>query len=846
MSDTLRDLCRQQGWQFSAGTGKRAPTIDEAGAWADRRQELAIWTLERLANRVDVHGQYLADGSAITSKEILTPEKLEQHFAATGPGQIVGVHSTLPELIKGPDGSEIVLCTSKLAANDVDWHESGLPPKANERAATVWYKLLVSFGFHPLLIETSPGGYRIFVLFAERIQTSIAYVFMHWVQRDWRAQGLLAVLEVFPKKPIIGISEYENWVRLPGPNPRHPGHYTRVWSGTEWLRGHAAIDAIIALTGDDPGLIPPEARRVVFGEGVGGVRERNSEGRAQPTSSQGAAESSHETPPPKDGATVSSDRPKGFNDLALAAAALRFLSPQADKYHDWLNVGFALHELGDPGLALWDSWSATCEAKYQPGVCAAKWQTFDSADEMNGRAGITLGWLFHRAKQAGWQFPKTQWGSGTTAPPDEEELPIPEPEWPDLPKDVVYHGLAGDLVRLLEPTTEADSIALLLQVIVGVGNLVGRGPWTLADGHKLYTNEAVVLVGSTSRSRKGSSWRRVKPSLESIDKTWAMDKIRSGLSSGEGLIHEIRDEVYGQDKKGSWVLKDPGVKDKRLLVVESEFGNVLRVLIREGSTLSRVMREAFDSDDLHVLTKHSPTHAANPHVSMIGHITHQELERYLDQVEIFNGWGNRILWACVRRSKLLPNPIAVNEVEQARLAKALANAVERARTMVEVKWTPAAGRVWESGYDALTKDRPGVLGAMTSRSEAHTKRLAMLYALLDSSSQMREDHYHAALELWRYCERSACMLFGLALGNKTAERILVGLCEKPGGMTQTEIRRELFQGHKSGAEIASALGLLLRIGLVEYSLIQTTARSAKSWTPTALGLAFVARASSVS
>jgi hypothetical protein len=845
MSDTLRDLCRQQGWQFSAGTGKRAPTIDEAGAWADRRQELAVWTLERLANRVDVHGQYLADGSAITSKEILTPEKLEAHFAATGPGQIVGVHSTLPGLIPGPNG-EIVSCTSKWMANDVDHHGDGPAPKANERAALVWYERLVSLGFRPLLCETSPGGYRIVVLFGEPIKTSIAHVFGHWWQRDWRAQGLPVVPEVFPKQPLIGISEYGNWVRLPGPNPRHFGHFSKVWTGGEWARGHEAIDHMLSLSGDPVELIPPEAQRVVFGEGVGGVRDRNSEGRAQPTSSQGAAESSHGTPPPKDGATVSSDRPKGISDLSLATAALRFLTPLADKYHDWLNVGFALHELGDPGLVLWDSWSATCEAKYQPGVCAAKWQTFDSADELNGRAGITLGWLFHEAKLRGWKYPKTEWVSGSAAPTDEEEPPIPEPEWPDPPKDIVYHGLAGDLVRLLEPTTEADPIALLLQELVGFGNVVGRGPHTIADGHRLFTNEAVVLVGSTSRSRKGSSWRRVKPSLESIDKTWATDKIRSGLSSGEGLIHEIRDEVYGQDKKGSWVLKDPGVKDKRLLVVESEFGNVLRVMVREGSTLSRVMRESFDSDDLHTLVKHNPTHATNPHVSMIGHITHPELERYLDQVEIFNGWGNRILWACVRRSKLLPNPVAVNEVEQARLAKALAKAVERARTVAEVKWTPAAGRVWEAGYDALTKDRPGVLGAMTSRAEAHTKRLAMIYAMLDSSSQMREDHLDAALELWRYCERSACMLFGMTIGNKTAERILAGLCEKPDGMTQTTISRELFQGHKSGTEIARALGLLLRFGLVEYSLIQTAGRAAKSWTPTAIGLVYGMRAISVS
>src|SRR5262249_29028882 len=153
---------------------------------------------------------------------------------------------------------------------------------------------------------------------------------------------------------------------------------------------------------------------------------------------------------------------------------------------------------------------------------------------------------------------------------------------------------------------------------------------------------------------KGTAWRRVRPVLGRVDPDWAESRIAGGVSSGEGLIHEIRDPVFGTDENGDNGCKDPGRDDKRVLGLEYEFGSVLRVLAREGSTLSAVMRMAWDSDDLRTMTKHSPTRATNPHVSLVGHITQQELSKYLSAVEVFNGLGNRILWSCVRRSKHLP------------------------------------------------------------------------------------------------------------------------------------------------------------------------------------------------
>jgi hypothetical protein len=118
--------------------------------------------------------------------------------------------------------------------------------------------------------------------------------------------------------------------------------------------------------------------------------------------------------------------------------------------------------------------------------------------------------------------------------------------WPDPPEDAAYHGLAGEVVRAIGPQTEADGAAVLLQFLIGFGNALGDGVYVMADGHAHHANEFVVCVGDSSRARKGTSWRRVRAVLSRLDRAWVEDRIASGLSSGEGVINEVRD-AHGKD-----------------------------------------------------------------------------------------------------------------------------------------------------------------------------------------------------------------------------------------------------------------------------------------------------------
>ena len=125
-----------------------------------------------------------------------------------------------------------------------------------------------------------------------------------------------------------------------------------------------------------------------------------------------------------------------------------------------------------------------------------------------------------------------------------------------------------------------------------------------------------------------------------------------------------------------------------------------------------------------------------------------ELVRQLDQTTFANGFANRFLFACVRRSQLLPHGGRQEPDVLAALGKRTMQAMAYAKELSRIGMTPEAGRKWEEVYAELSADRPGLLGAVTARAEAQTIRLALLYALADLSAEIAIEHLEAALAVW--------------------------------------------------------------------------------------------------
>ena len=91
-----------------------------------------------------------------------------------------------------------------------------------------------------------------------------------------------------------------------------------------------------------------------------------------------------------------------------------------------------------------------------------------------------------------------------------------------------------------------------------------------------------------------------------------------------------------------------------MLFVEEEFGRVLVGAGRDGNTLSHVLRLAFDGKPLSLLTRKDSLHAAESHLSFIGHITYAELKKLITQNDIDNGLVNRFIWMHTFRARSLP------------------------------------------------------------------------------------------------------------------------------------------------------------------------------------------------
>ncbi len=389
--------------------------------------------------------------------------------------------------------------------------------------------------------------------------------------------------------------------------------------------------------------------------------------------------------------------------------------------------------------------------------------------------------------------------------------------WPEPLASEALHGLAGDIVRAIEPHTESDPAAILAQVLVSFGSIVGRGPHYRVEGDKHGGNLFAVVVGQSSKARKGTSAGRVRQVFDCIDDRWAKDRVLSGLSSGEGLIWAVRDAVSDEDS---------GIDDKRLLVIESEFASLLRVLQREGNTLSAIIRNAWDRGDLRTMTKNSPAVATDAHISIIGHITVDELRRYLDRTEAANGLANRFLFIAARRSKVLP--FGGQDVDLSPHAREIAGAIAHARTIGRITFDEHARVIWAKVYPDLSEGLPGLLGAVTSRAEAQVVRLSVLYALLDRSNVIRPEHLNAAIAVWEYAEASARYIFGDTLGDPMADELLRAIQASANGMSRTEMR-DLFKRHKSSEQIGAALKQLQTLGRITRRSVNTGGRPTEVW-----------------
>jgi hypothetical protein len=405
-------------------------------------------------------------------------------------------------------------------------------------------------------------------------------------------------------------------------------------------------------------------------------------------------------------------------------------------------------------------------------------------------------------------------------PAGELMLPVPA-GWPAPPAPAAYHGIVGEIVGAIAPETEADPVAILSQLLVAFGAAVGRGAWFQVEATRHHPNQFLVLVGDSARARKGSSWDHVHRLITCADPHLTA-RILTGLSSGEGLIWAVR------DPNGH----DPGVADRRLLVIEPEFVSVLKAVGREISTLSPTLRSAWDGRPLAILTRTAPARASDAHISVIGHITATELRHHAGPVELSNGLLNRFLIVGCRRVRLLPEGGDPDPLKGTGLERRLAKALATARRAGQIRLSPPARQAWSDAYQRLAEPQAGIAGAISARAEAHTIRLALIYALTEGARQIQPVHLDAALALWDYAGRCATWALERSASDPLAQQIHDALTHAlPDGLTRTQLR-DLHHRNTTTAQLDHALSSLAHDGKITSRRILTAGRPAELWCAT--------------
>ena len=237
------------------------------------------------------------------------------------------------------------------------------------------------------------------------------------------------------------------------------------------------------------------------------------------------------------------------------------------------------------------------------------------------------------------------------------------PTWDDS----ILYGPIGEITKKAVQYSESHPAGVYLDLLISIGSIIGRNPYFNINATKHYTNEFLVRVGPTSKSRKGGGRDQVDTITSLLDFEWLHKRTMSGFGSGESVINEIRDsrqEQVRNRQKGAGdfrLIIVPGVDDKRLCVRTGEIAGTFEVASRPGSLMSVIFRDGWDGKPLMNRVKGKTSDGLSnsavcqdPHLSISGDCTKEELVAKMLDDWAENGFGNRFLYCWVYRTKMCP------------------------------------------------------------------------------------------------------------------------------------------------------------------------------------------------
>ena len=392
---------------------------------------------------------------------------------------------------------------------------------------------------------------------------------------------------------------------------------------------------------------------------------------------------------------------------------------------------------------------------------------------------------------------------------------------PELP-EAAMPGILGEVVRAVCMKSEVHPAYVLADVLSRIATQVSE-PYIKYSSVQHHCRMNVVLVGNSSKSWKATSTNAVDRIFNGMpDKAQHLDGL---LLTGESLIDAVRDETsLSGNKHRKQAVISPGITDKRLLFNDMEFRSALAYAKRPGSTLAATVSGLFDNGCAEQFVKSNKISATGAHVNILAHTSCVDFSALRNDVQQSNGFASLFLWLLVDRLKRVPRPKAMTDEDVEFFQKTIASRIQAAKCLTSVKMSKPAWKLWDDLYPGLTKDVPDIAGSVVSRSEIHTIRLALLYALVAGRKQIETKNLNAAHALVQYARESAFIVFKGSQGDNFKEKILCALHAAPKHeMSRTEISTNVFNKNVESVDIKAALREMAELKLI--TVIKDTSKT---------------------
>lgn len=431
----------------------------------------------------------------------------------------------------------------------------------------------------------------------------------------------------------------------------------------------------------------------------------------------------------------------------------------------------------------------------------------------------------------------------------------PEPDPEDPPSrvaktlqlgDDAYWGPYGDFLAAKRGNTEASEAGMLAALLGLTGAVLGGRVNVQCGDYSHGPNLFTLIIGRSSIARKSMALGIIKnllfgesgniyemltrelgsgPNAALLASELANEWPRKtgGIASGEMVIRTWQPLTHKDASGDGFSYQNP-----RIVITENEMGSLWKKAHRDGSTLSDVINDLWDGNELaaHAVTSGSSVVPKGRHIcSIIGASTVSETRRLCTSGDATSGFGNRFLWFWLPDGDLdIAFPKQTPKQVVAKFRTSLLDAVDRwpstgggiwspdiryeygkydikigvpVAPFPLIPWDTEAIELFETIYTRLKREKgpdDSVVQGLRGRAETQVLRIALNYQMITGGKTLTAQAIKSGLAVWQYCEESVVEIFGDMSGSVDSDNLAAHLRSVGGYATLYDLKKDWHRG----------------------------------------------------